>query len=158
MTITVRSPPADTVYGDMEHARIDISRGLDGEPVVFACFDLSEEQVAASTRAVGAVVTERFRTPDLSADDVLELRQLTALADELGEFRGGPGTVVLRPARLSAYRGAVAQFVETRDAADWVTHEDRGALLPLRTLLAGLEQLCAEATRAALAADQQRAY
>ena len=39
---------------------------------------------------------------EMSADDVLELRELTALADELGELTGGASTVVLRPARLSA--------------------------------------------------------
>ena len=39
---------------NMEHARIDISQGLDGEPVVYACFDLLPEEIAASTRAVAA--------------------------------------------------------------------------------------------------------
>jgi hypothetical protein len=67
----------------MQHAHIDISRDLEGEPVVFACFDLRQAEVAAAAHAVRAVATERFRTSSMSADEVLQLRELTALADEL---------------------------------------------------------------------------
>jgi hypothetical protein len=132
----------------MLHARIDISRGLDGEPVVFACLDLGEEQIVASSHAVAATAAERFRTTSMSVDDVLELRELTALADELASLavRLGMRTIVLRPARLSAYRDAVARFVETRDEAEWI----REALARLSGLLVSLEELCAEAMRAAL--------
>jgi len=96
----------------MPRPRIDISQGLDGELVVLACFDLGEEQIAASSHAVAATAAERFRAASLSVDDVLELRELTALADELADLAlpGGMGTLVLRPARLSAYRDAVARL------------------------------------------------
>lgn len=142
----------------MEHARIDISRDLDGEPVVFACFDLGEQEIAASAHAVSATAAERFRLSDMSADDVVELRELTALADELGESTVAQGgepalglrTIVMRPARLSAYRDAVARFVETRDEAEWIREEDREPLVLVRALLLPLEQLCAEALRTAL--------
>jgi hypothetical protein len=60
------------------------------------------------------------------------------------------GTLVLRPARLSAYRDAVARFVETRDEAEWIREEDREPLARLRGLLVTLQELCAEAMRAAL--------
>ena len=86
----------------------------------------------------------------MSSDEVLELRELTALADELGELSGGAGTVVMRPARLSVYRDAITRFVESRDEADWVREEDLEPLSVLRPLLGPLEQLCAEAMRAAL--------
>ena len=88
----------------------------------------------------------------MSVDDVLELRELTALADELADLAlpGGMGTLVLRPARLSAYRDAVARFVATRDEAEWIREEDREPLARLRGLLVTLEELCAEAMRAAL--------
>jgi hypothetical protein len=111
----------------MPRPRIDISQGLDGELVVLACFDLGEEQIAASSRAVAATAAERFRAASMSVDDVLELRELTALADELADLAlpGGMGTLVLRPARLAAYRDAVARFVETRDEAEWIREEDR---------------------------------
>jgi hypothetical protein len=136
----------------MVNAHIDISQGLDGEPVVLACFDLAEEQLAASAHAVAATSAERFRIADLSVDDVLELRELTALSDELADLALRPGmcTVVLRPARLSVYRDAIAAFIESRDSADWVREEDREPLARVRALLYALEDLSADAVRAAL--------
>jgi hypothetical protein len=136
----------------MLNPRIDISRGLDDEPIVMACFDLGEEQIAAASHAVAAMATERFQLVDLSVDDVLELRELTALADELAAPGAEPGmrTLVLRPARLSALRDSVAQFVESRDDAEWVREEDREPLARLRGLIIPLEDLSAEALRAAL--------
>jgi hypothetical protein len=179
--------------GDMQHAHIDISRGLDGESVVLACFDLREDEVAAAARAVAATAAERYRTPRISADDVLELRELTALTDELehgsrlsdaaqGRDAGhsnAPGPeqgrgiepgrapepgravepgqgirrLVFRPARLSVLRDAVAAFVESRDEAEWIREEDREPLALLRGMLVPLEQLCAEALRAALSPE-----
>ena len=136
----------------MVNAHVDISQGLDGEPVVLACFDLGDEQLAASSYAVAAASAERFRTAEMSTDDVLEMRELTALADELADLALRPGmrTVVLRPARLTAYRDAVARFVETRDEAEWIREEDRDPLARMRGLLLELETLSADALRAAL--------
>jgi hypothetical protein len=141
----------------MINAHVDISQGLDGEPVVLACFDLGEEQLAASARAVAAAA-ERFRVAELSVDDVIELRELTALSDELADLALRPGitTVVLRPARLTVYRNAVASFVESRDEAEWVREEDREALARVRALLYPLEDLCADALRAALTGHAPR--
>jgi hypothetical protein len=137
----------------MRNARIDITQGLDGEPVVLACFDMGVEEVGASAHAVKAASSERFRTATMSIDDVLEFRELTALADELGDMLLAPGqrTLVMRPARLSAWRDAVAQFVESRDEAGWMREEDREPLAIVRALLWPLEELCADAMRAALA-------
>ena len=134
----------------MDRAHIDITRDLDGDAVVHAVFDLSEAQIAASAHAVSAMAAERFRMTELSADQVLELRELTALADELGELTGGAGTLAMRPARLSAYRDAVIAFVESRDEAEWNREEDREHLAALRALLWPLDDLSAEAVRAAL--------
>ena len=101
----------------MLHTRIDISEDLDGEPVVLAIFDIGDAEIAASAHAVAVTTAERFGTASLSVDDVLELRELTALVDELRDLALRPGisTVVLCPARLSALRDAVAWFVESRD-------------------------------------------
>jgi hypothetical protein len=141
----------------MVNAHVDISQGLDGEAVVLACFDLGEEQLAASARAVAAA-GERFRNAELSVDDVIELRELTALSDELADLALRPGmrTVVLRPARLTVYRDAVARFIESRDEAEWVREEDREALARVRPLLQPLEDLCADALRAALTGTSPR--
>jgi hypothetical protein len=171
----------------MQDAHIDISRGLDGERIVLACFGLREDEVAAAGRAVAATAAERYRTPRISADDVLELRELTAIADELehgspgadrGRAPGGdpghtqpiePGhgadlgqgsapaplirTLVFQPARLSVFRDAIASFIESRDEAEWIRQEDREPLALLRGLLVLLEQLCADAMRAALSPE-----
>jgi hypothetical protein len=136
----------------MVNAHIDISKGLDGEAVVLACFDLGDEERGASAHAVAAAAAERYRTAVMSSDDVLGLRELTALTDELRDLALRPGlrTVVLRPARLTAYRDAVAFFVESRDAADWLREADREPLARVRSLLFALEDLCADALHAAL--------
>ncbi len=135
----------------MLNAHIDISQGLDGEPVVLACFDLGEGQLAASAHAVAAA-GEHYRNAELSVDDVIEMRELTALCDELGDLAQRPGmrTVVLRPGRLTVYRDAIALFIETRDEAEWVREDDREPLARVRALLDPLEELCGDALRAAL--------
>lgn len=141
----------------MLNARIDISRDLEGEPIVLACFDLGGEEIAAASHAVAAMAAERFRLAEMSVDDVLELRELTALTDELADpsAPAGARTLVLRPARLTALRDSVARFVETRDEAEWTREEDREALARVRGLVIPLEDLCAEALRAALSPTQR---
>jgi hypothetical protein len=146
----------------MERQHIDITQDLEGERVVHAVFDLREDEIAASAHAVSAAIAERFRNHELSADDVIEFRELTALADELRELTGGAprspagagqgarGTIVMRPARLNAYLHALAMFVESRDEAEWIRDEDREALAVARALLWPLEDLAAEAIQAAL--------
>jgi hypothetical protein len=141
----------------MERAHIDISQDLDGDAVVHACFDLSHDELGAAAHAVAATSGERFRTSELSGDDVVEMRELTALSDELGELSGGASTVVLKPARLSALRDAVAAFVESRERAEWIREEDRQPLALLREMLFPLEQFSSEATRAALSPSDRHA-
>jgi hypothetical protein len=140
----------------MERAHVDITRDLEDEPVVHAVFDLREEEIGASAHAVAASVAERFRNEELSADDVVEFRELTALADELSELVGGAGTIVMRPARLNAFRNAILTFVESRDEADWIRDEDREPLAIVRGLLWPLEDLAAEAMQAALSGEAPR--
>jgi hypothetical protein len=147
--ITTAAESADTVES-MERQHVDTTQDLDGEQVVHAVFDLREDEIAASAHAVAASAAERFRNAELSADDVVEFRELTALADELGELVGGHGTIVMRPARLNAYRVALGSFVESRDESDWLREEDREPLAVVRGLLFSLEELSAEAMRAAL--------
>ena len=143
----------------MEHARIDITQGLDGEAVVLACFDLGEAEISASAHAVRAIREERFRNVELSVDDVLEMRELTALADELGQhaLEKGIRTLVMRPSRLNAWRHALTHFVETRDEAEWMREDDSVALPAARVLLWPLGDLCADAMRAALSPGAERA-
>lgn len=138
----------------MQHARIDTTQGLDGHAVVNACFDLSEAEAAAAAHVVSAVRAERYRTAELSTDDVLEMRELTAIADELSHIAAGGAMarLVLPPARLTALRHALEAFVASRDEAEWLREEDREPLSVARALLWPLADLCEEALRAALAA------
>jgi hypothetical protein len=69
---------------------------------------------------------------------------------------GGAGTIVMRPARLTAYRDALGHFVESRDEADWLREEDREPLAIVRGLLWPLEELSAEAMQAALSQPAPR--
>ena len=136
----------------MYNARIDTTQGLDGEAVVLACFDLSDDEITASAHAVKATAGERFRNLEMSIDDVLELRELTALADELDDLLqyAGLKTVVMRPSRLNAWRDALTYYVEARDDAGWMRDEDRKPISVARELLWPLGDLCADAMRAAL--------
>lgn len=142
----------------MHNARIEQTPGLDGESVVLAVFDLPDEELAASAHAVRATLGERFRTAAMSTDDVLELRELTALADELSDqlLRPGVSTLVMRPSRLNAWRDALTYFVESRDEAEWMREEDREPLAHARGLLWPLGDLCADAMRAALSPPAPR--
>jgi hypothetical protein len=137
----------------MLNPRVDTTTGLEGERLVLAYFDLSEEEIAASAYVVAAVSAERFRTASMTSDDVLALRELTALTDELNALASRPGiqTLVLRPARLTTYRDVVAAFIDARDEAEWMREADREPLARVRALLYGLEDLCADALHAALA-------
>jgi hypothetical protein len=136
----------------MYNARIDTTQGLDGEAVVLACFDLSDDEITASAHSVKATAGERFRNHEMSTDDVLELRELTALTDELEDLLqyAGMKTVVMRPSRLNAWRDALTFFVEARDEAGWMRDEDRKPISVVRELLWPLGDLCADAMRAAL--------
>jgi hypothetical protein len=144
--------------GDMLRGRIDISRNMDGGPVVLAVIDLVEEEVRASAHAARGVIEERFRTSEMSADDVLQLRELTSLADELGE--PGPGgairTLVFSPARLNLWRDALDAFARRRGGAEWIRAEDREPLARIGELLPALDELSAEAVRAAISPEAGR--
>jgi hypothetical protein len=139
-----RAPVPSLALSGVLRGRLDISRNVDGEAVVLACIDLGEEEGRASAHAVGATLSERFRAPPISGDDVLELR-----GQPVPE--GAVRTLVFSPARLNLYRDAVAYFVARRDQAEWMREEDREPLARVRPLLPALAELSQEALRAALA-------
>jgi len=142
----------------MVNARIERAQDLDGTPRVLACFDLSEAEFAAAAHAVAAVRADRFRIAEMSSDDVLAMRELTAVADELADRsrQGGAAAFVVPPARLNALHDALAAFVESRDFAEWIREEDREPLALVRGLVWPLEDLGAEALRAALESPAPR--
>ena len=119
---------------------------------VRACFDLTEAEVACVAHAVNVSRTEQFRNEELSADDVVNMRELTALADQLTALAGHRSacTVAMSPARLVALRDTLAMFVEHRDEAGFTREEDRDAYGVALALAAPLADLSADALRAAL--------
>jgi hypothetical protein len=139
----------------MVNARIEITQDLDGQPVVLACFDLSEADLAASAHAVAVARTERYRHAEMSTDDVLAMRELTALGDDLDALARLPGasTVVLRPARMTVFRAALEDYVAARDDAEWLREDDARQLPAARALLLPLADLAADALRAALSPE-----
>jgi hypothetical protein len=139
--------------GGMHNGRIEISRDMDGHPVVLACLDLTGEQALAAAHVMASVRRERYGLAELGTDDVLAMRELTALADELGHVGEGHAiSLVLKPARLTSLRDALDAFVTERDEAEWLREEDREPLSIARTLLWPVGDLSAEAVRAALSA------
>jgi hypothetical protein len=139
----------------MVNAQVEASRAPDGTPVVCARFDLSEAEVSAACHAVNAARNEQFRHEELSADDVLQMREVTALADELLALAAHKSAVTLelRPARLVALRDSLYAFVTRRDEAGFTREEDREAYAVAQSLAGPLADLCADALRAALDAS-----
>ena len=109
---------------------------LDGTPVVEALLHLSPQQAGACADAVHAVATARYRVPSLSVDEILAMRELTALGDGLDDVRRAPGIsiVTLSVARLGLLRGAIADSTPG----------------PAHALLDALDELHAEALHVAL--------
>jgi hypothetical protein len=140
----------------MINAHVDTTTAPDGTKAVVARFDLSDDEIAAVARAVDTSRTEQFRHEELSIDDVVAMRELTALADQLTALAGygSAVTVELSPARLVALRTELHRFVEQRDEAGFTRDEDRDAYAVAMALAAPLADLSAETLRAALDAAE----
>jgi hypothetical protein len=119
---------------------------------VRACFDLSEAEIACVAHAVNVSRTEQFRNEELSTDDVVAMRELTALADQLTALAGHRSacTVDMSPARIVALRDTLAAFVEARDEAGFTRDEDREAYATAMALAGPLADLTADTLRAAI--------
>jgi hypothetical protein len=138
----------------MHNARIETSRDADGHAVVRGSLELAGDEARAAAHVMSVVRRERYGVAELGTDDVLAMRELTALADELDHVGDGAGiALLLRPARLNALRDALDAFVTSRDEAEWLREEDREPLAIARALLWPVADLCAEALRAAVYAD-----
>ena len=136
----------------MHNASVNTRSGSDGSKQVVALFDLTEDEIAAVARAVDVSRTEQYRHEELSTDDVVAMRELTALADQLTALagHGSAVSVELSPARVVALRDTLHVFVEHRDEAGFVREEDREAYAAAMALAAPLADLGAETLRAAL--------
>jgi hypothetical protein len=140
----------------MVNVGVSTTTALDGTPEVHARFDLTEVEIAGAAHAVNASRTEQFRHDDLSTDDVMAMRELTSLADELTALAGHKSavTVDLSPARVVALRDTLFAFVAERDEQGFMRDEDRDAYGVAQQLAAPLAELAADALRAALDAAE----
>lgn len=129
----------------------------DGTPVCNVSFDLSAEQLAATARAVEAARLDRHRHLELGTDDVLALRELTGISDELHRLAepGAHGTVVLPLARFAALHDALLEWVRAADERGWMRQEDAAIYPMIAALLDPMATVRADALRAVLGAGAQ---
>lgn len=83
------------------------------EPAITAFVAFTPAQAAAAAHAARVIREVRYRTVELSADDVLAMRELTAVADDLDAVGTGDASDFMRAsvARLGALRSALGEFV-----------------------------------------------
>ena len=131
----------------------------DGTPVCNVGFDLSAPQLAAASHAVGEMLVERHRGQALEIDDVLALRELTGVRDELQVLADADAhaRLLLTLARFIALHDAVDEYVVTRTGRDWIRDADREALPLAGALLAPMASLRADALAAVLGSSETAA-
>jgi hypothetical protein len=143
----------------MVNAELRTLHAADGTPVCNVSFDLSAEQLHAAARAAEAIRLERHRHQALSTDDVLALRELTGLSDELHMLadQGANATVILQLARFVALHDALSEWLAAAAQRGWMREDDQtihpfvAALVdPMASLRAdALQAVLGEAARAA---------
>ena len=143
----------------MVNAEIQTLSEPDGTPVTNVAFDLSHDQLAAASHAVGEIVLERHRGQALEIDDVLALRELTGVRDELGRLTeaAANATVLLPLGRFIALHDAVDEWVCTRTGRDWLRDADREALPLAGALLGPMADLRTDAVAAVLRSSEPAA-
>ena len=136
----------------MLNAELRTLHATDGTPVCNVSFDLSAQQLHAAARAAEAIRLERHRHQALSTDDVLALRELTGLSDELHGLaeHGAHATVVLPLARFAALHDALGEWVHAADDRGWMREEDQEIYAIVAALLDPMASLRADALHAVL--------
>jgi hypothetical protein len=146
-----------SVNATMVNEEIRTLHDADGNPVCNVSFDLSAAQLAAAARAVEAVRIARHRHQELSTDDVLALRALTGLSDELHRLAepGANGTVVLPLARFVALHDALAEWLHAMQEQGWMREEDEAIHPLIAALVDPMASLRADALHAVLGAGAE---
>jgi hypothetical protein len=140
----------------MVNAEIQQLHAPDGTPVCNVGFDLSAEQLTASSHAIGEMLVERHRGQALEVDDVLALRELTGVRDELATLAeaGGHAHLMMTLARFIALHDALDEYVCTRGGRDWARDVDREALPFVGALLGPMGDLRGDALAAVLSSAE----
>jgi hypothetical protein len=137
----------------MVNAEIRTLHAADGTPVCNVSFDLSAQQLAAAVRAVDAIRLHRHQNAELSTDDVLALRELTGVSDELHRLAEAEAhaTLVLPLARFAALHDALTEWVGLADDRGWMREDDAEAYPYVTAMIDPMASLRADALHAALA-------
>ena len=121
----------------MVNAEIRMLEAVDGTLVANASYDLSHEQVVSAALACAAVRIERHRGDQLDVDEVIALRALTSLCDELERLAeaGGHAHVIMPLAQIVLLHDALGEWVAGRSERDKLNEADTAALPLVRALL-----------------------
>ena len=90
-------------------------------------FDLTDQQLRAVAHAAEAINVERFRGRELTADDVLRMRELTAVSDaavERAQDGYAGGTLVMSVARLGLTVDALTEWLRRRDELGFLRRQE----------------------------------
>jgi hypothetical protein len=136
----------------MVNAELRTLHAADGTPVCNVSFDLSAEQLHATARAAEAIRLERHRHQALSTDDVLALRELTGLSDELHMLadQGAHATVILQLARFVALHDALSEWLAAAEQRGWMREDDQAIHPLVAALIDPMASLRADALHAVL--------
>lgn len=139
----------------MVNAEIRTLHAADGTPVCNVSFDLSAQQLAAAVRAVDATRLHRHQNAELSTDDVLALRELTGVSDELHRLAEAEAhaTLVLPLARFAALHDALTEWVALADDRGWMREDDAAIHPMIAALLDPMASLREDALHAVLGED-----
>jgi hypothetical protein len=115
-----------------------------------AVFAAGAERRSALADSLSWLVARRFRTEDVDADTVLELRAAGALADRIDEFRGVEGAASVRvdAEQVRLLIEAASAYMSERDSESYQSPEERTRLAELSALIDPLFDLLADLDRA----------
>ncbi|MCW3040803.1 MAG: hypothetical protein JWM31_2708 [Solirubrobacterales bacterium] len=128
---------------------IELYPDRDGLPSVAITVDLTPAQVEATLHGLRTVREARYAVGQMDTDDVLALRELTALIDVLADLSGhmGVARVQTTVARLGVLREGLAQFA----SGEHLEREGDAANRPIiLEVLDAVEEIHVRAVRAAL--------
>ena len=139
----------------MVNAEIRTLHAADGTPVCNVSFDLSAQQLAAMYRAVEAIRLHRHQNAELGTDDVLALRELTGVSDELHRLTEAEAnaTLVLPLARFAALHDALTEWVHLADERGWMREVEAAIHPVIAALLDPMASLREDALHAVLGED-----
>jgi hypothetical protein len=114
-----------------------------------AVVDLSEAQAAAIADALSYYERTRFATQALDAAQVLALRTVGALVDQIHSLAAAGGSAELRMsvADVSDLVHAAAAYLDERDTDSYQSPEERDRLAALRVLIEPLTDIVCHVRR-----------